>query len=237
MPPANEVSSNLAASASEDKADWMFDFALHELRNSLSAIQLGVELIGRREGAALPPSSTVLAHMESAARRAQASTVELEDIYRLVAGQHLSVSPATFSLHALVRDALDGCRDIAPGVLVEHDRLGEGDCVGDPARMAQFLAFALEDLCAAATPALVVVISEVAGDCFRVAVHVDGERGAAPSVDLPGTRSVQQSRARRRVMLKAIAQAHGGQVDFDRGHAPSRSIDGSFSSLAGRPAG
>jgi light-regulated signal transduction histidine kinase (bacteriophytochrome) len=211
----------------------MVDVAVHELRNSLSAIQLGVELLSRRDNAAHHPAfSAVLAHMDSAAQRAQASTVELEDLYRVSAGQPIVVSPVPLFLHAVVRDALDASRLIVPGVVVEHDRLGAGDCVGDPARMAQFLALALEDLCAVSTPALVIVISEVAGERFRIAVHVDGVRGAAPASQEPVTR-LAQSQARRRVMLQAIAQAHGGHVRFDGAHAQGSLIDGTFSSLVG----
>lgn len=209
--------------------DGMLGLAMHDLRNSLSALQLGVELLSRRESAAEQAVSAVLTHMDNAGQRAQASAMELEDVYRLAAGRKVAVSPVHFTLHAVVRETLDACRLIVPGVAVEHDRLGEGDCVGDPARMAQFLALALEDLCLPGPPALIIVVSEVAGERFRIAVHADNARGAMPADPAAAPGPVQ---ARRRVLLRAIAQAHGGEVRFEQVHAQGRSIDGSFSSPA-----
>lgn len=215
----------------------MLSLALHDLRNSLSAIQLGLELLGRRDSTSpqqqqQQPASAVLAHMDSAAQRAQALTLELEDLTRLAAGRTLPVSPVRCALHTIVRDGLDACRLIVPGVAVEHDRLGDGDCMGDPARMAQFLNLALEELCAAATPAWVIVVSEVAGDRFRIAVHAEGAAGAAPAAG-DSEAAPARAQARRRVLLQAIAQAHGGTVDFEGGCASGvRSIEGSFSRLA-----
>lgn len=55
-------------------ADWLLTLAVHDLRNALSALQLGVELLSRREGTAHPPSAAVLAHMDSAAQRARSSS-------------------------------------------------------------------------------------------------------------------------------------------------------------------
>lgn len=224
-----------ADAAHQTTVDGVLRLALHDLRNSLSAIQLGLELLGRREGLPPPsqqPPSAVLAHMDNAAQRAQASVVELEDLTRLAAGRRLAVSPAHFSLHTVVRDTLDACRLIVPGVVVEHDRLGDGDCRGDPARMAQFLGLALEELCTAATPARVIVISEVAGDRFRMAVHAEGAVGAAPAADDPAA-APARAQARRRVLLQAIAQAHGGDVGFEGGYASGgRSVEGNFSRLA-----
>lgn len=217
----------------EPGIEGMLRSVLHDLRNALSALQLGVELLGRRDDALPPASSAVLTHMGSAAQRAQALTVELDDLAYLAAGRGLPVSALPFPLHTVVRDALDASRFIAPGVAVEHDRLGEGDCVGDPARVAQFLHLALEEFCAMGAPARVIVVSEVAGERFRLAVHAEGVPGTAPGADDPAA-APARARARRRVLLQAVARAHGGAVGFDLGYAPGvRSIEGSFSRLAG----
>lgn len=227
LPAATRPLSPSAGGNAECAIDDMLGLTLHDLRNSLSALHLGVELLGRREDASQQPVSAVLAHMDSAAQRAQASTIELEDLYRLAAGRPLAISPTRFSLHALVRDALDACTLIVPGMAVEHDRLGEGDCVGDPVRMAQFLALALEALCAAGPPALLIVISEVAGDRYRIALHAETahQTAAAHAPASPPAR-VQ---ARRRALLQAIAQAHGGRLRAEDGPARGRSIEADFS--------
>ena len=103
--------------------------------------------------------------------------------------------------------------------------------MGDPTRVAQFLALALEDLCAAAT-ALVIVISEVAGDRFRISVHVEGVR-SVPSTVQELAMPMAQFLDRFRVLLQAIARAHGGKAQFDRMHSQGGLIASSFASPAG----
>ena len=165
------------AGAAPDTFGWPVDRAVHDLRNSLSAIRIGVELMNRTDGTVPSPSAAVLAHIDSAAQRAHALSDELADACRLASGLDLVLHPRRFGLHAAVRQALDALPGSAAAI--EHDRLGEGDCTADPSRIARFIALAIDEITASAPSALVIVISEVANDRFRIAVHGDGTRRAA----------------------------------------------------------
>ena len=212
---------------------WLVDRAVHDLRNSLSAIRIGVELMNRNDAGRTSDASPVLAHIDSAAQRAHAVSDELADACRLASGQPLALHPQRFGLHTAVRQVFDALPGGPAGAAIEHDRLGEGACTGDPVRIGQFVALALDEIRASAPSALVIVISEVAGERFRIAVHADGAPAAgAPSVHPQVAQRAQAESRRRMLLMQAIALAHGGamRVESERGNA-DRSIDASFASL------
>lgn len=215
-----------------DGFSWLVDRAVHDLRNSLSAIRIGVELMHRAEGTGPSPSAAVLAHIDSAALRAHALSAELADACRLASGHDLLLHPRRFGLHALVRQAIDEWPGNTAATPIEHDRLGEGDCTADPARIAQFIALAMEEIAASGPSALVIVISEVSGERFRIAVHGDGARQeATPPASLHVARLARDEARRRALMLQAIAQAHGGRVQIRNDGGTGRTVDASFASL------
>jgi signal transduction histidine kinase len=220
------------AGAAPDAFGWLVDRAVHDLRNSLSAIRIGVELMNRTDGTVPAPAAAVLAHIDSAAQRANALSDELADACRLASGLDLVLHPRRFGLHAAVRQALDALAGSAAGTAIEHDRLGEGDCTADPSRIARFIGLAIDEITASAPSALVIVISEVANDRFRIAVHGDGTRRAAlPPATAHVARQAQDEARRRTLMLQAIAQAHGGRVQIRSDTDSHRTIDASFASL------
>lgn len=220
------------AGVAPDAFGWLVDRAVHDLRNSLSAIRIGVELMHRAEGSGYSPSAAVLAHVDSAALRAHALSDELADACRLASGHELLLQPRRFGLHALVRQAIDEWPGHAAGTSIEHDRLGEGDCRADAARIAQFIGLAMDEIAASAPSSLVIVISELAGEHFRIALHGDGDCSATtPSASPHETRQMQAEARRRTLMLQAIAQAHGGRVQIRNDGHTGRSIDASFVNL------
>ena len=223
------------AHAAPDDYGWLVDRTVHDLRNSLSAIRIGVELLHRADGAGPSPPTAVLPHIDSAALRAHALSDELADACRLASGRDLLLHPRRFGLHALVRQAIDECPGGSVAGVVEHDRLGEGDCMADPARIAQFVALAMEEIATGAPSALVIVISEVAGERFRIAVHGDGtHRAAVPPASPHVARRAQDEARRRALMLQAIAQSHGGRVQIRADSGTGCTVDASFAS---RPLG
>ena len=233
--PANRVrqaARRARAVAAPDAHAWLLDRAVHDLRNSLSAIRIGVELMHRADATGPSPSAAVLAHIDSAALRAHAISHELADACRLASGQDLLLHSRRFGLHALVRQAIDEWPGHTAATPIEHDRLGEGDCNADPARIAQFVALALEEIDASAPSALLIVITEVAGAHFRIAVHGDGGRLAMQPPASPHVAQQAKDEARRRaLMLQAIAQAHGGRVQIRSDSGTGRTVDASFGSV------
>jgi len=211
---------------------WLVDRAVHDLRNSLSAIRIGVELMNRSDDGCASACAPVLAHIDSAAQRAHALSDELTDACRLASGRPLLLHPQRFGLHTTVRQALDALPREAPVSAIEHDRLGDGDCDGDPLRIAQFIRLAFAEIRADAPSALVIVISEVAAERFRIAVHADGKRSPRPPAPQPHAAQQAWAESRRRTLLmQAIAHAHGGCAHVRSEDGTGRTVDASFASI------
>lgn len=192
--------------------DQLADAAVHGMRNSLSAVLLGTELLGRRDptqGVREMPG--VLEHIANAAARAEEQAEELADLGRLAAGRSIGAAMRPFPLHSTVAQVLaDALGGRCVGA-IEHDRLGQGDAHGDVARIAQFIRLALEEVGSMQAAALGrIVVSEVAGMRFRIAVYSVASVSGASSVEaLPRLAS-----ASRRARIRGIAQAHRGSVRF-----------------------
>lgn len=234
LPPRPDLSPPPLAPAHD--CERLIHAAVHDMRNSLSAIRLGVELLARRGDRQQPDA--VLEHIDHAANRAIERSEDLADLCRLATGKNLHIAAKPFSLHAAIRQAIDELAPAAPHAthtVFEHDRLGDGDCCGDAARIAQFLALAFEELASSGPPARVIVVSEVAGDRFRVAIC----ESATPVERQGETRpDALLARTRRRALLQGIASAHQGHVEFDSARGDRPSIEGSFRSVRrGPPAG
>ncbi|MBS76713.1 MAG: hypothetical protein CMO32_13320 [Variovorax sp.] len=217
MPPPVAGCDEQAAAPSMDR---LMDAAMHGVRNSLSAIRLGVDLLARRGD--LNEADAVLEHIDSAAVRAHEQAEELADFCRLAAGRTIATVAKRFPLHHVVRQALEARHSAQPGG-VEHDRLGHGDCLGDPVRVAQFMRLALEELAPRAASRCI-VISEIDGPRFRIAVHA-GDPKAHEAADTPGQRL---ARAHRQALLRAIAHAHGGELRLASGPPHGWSVEGRF---------
>ena len=197
--------------------DSLMDAAMHGVRNSLSAIRLGVDLLARRGD--LNEPDAVLEHLDSAAVRAHEQAEELADFCRLAAGRTIAMAAKRFPLHHVIGEAIEARRSSHEAIAIEHDRLGHGDCLGDPARLAQFVRLALEELAPRAASRCIVV-SEIDGARFRIAVHA----GDAPTRDATETPGQQLARAHRQALLRAIADAHRGELRLVAG----TSIEGRF---------
>ncbi|MBJ2154684.1 HAMP domain-containing histidine kinase [Variovorax sp. IB41] len=214
----------------------LINAAVHDMRNSLSAIRLGMELLARRGDPQQPDA--VLEHVDHAANRAIERSEELADVCRLATGKNLDIATKPFSLHAVIRQAIDALAASASSAtqtVFEHDRLGDGDCCGDAARIAQFLTLALEELASSGWPSRVIVVSEVAGDRFRIALCEGAATVERQSGDRP---DALLARTRRHVLLHGIAGAHRGRVAFGDARGGRPSIEGSFRSVRrGPPAG
>lgn len=217
----------VAPRAAEPSADHLADAAMHGVRNSLSAILLGTELLARREPVAgSADMSGVLEHIAHAAARAHEQAEELADLGRLAAGRPICVAMRALSLHSTVAQVLSDVLSDAHAGAIEHDRLGQGDCHGDATRIAQFVRFALEEVGAMQTGALHrLVVSEVSGPRFRIAVHGTAPASGAASV------ACRLASASRRARMRGIAHVHRGSVTFGPALAGTvATIEGCFGS-------
>ncbi|CAN5462769.1 hypothetical protein BH10PSE18_BH10PSE18_11600 [soil metagenome] len=199
-------------------ADQMIGLVSHDLRNPLSTIEMGTQLLARGELGAR--ERRVLSHITSANGRAQRMVADLLDFALVRFGHGLAVAPAPVSLHTLVAECVESLTRTHAGALLEHDRLGEGVCHADAGRLVQLIGNLVANALAYGAPGRpVIVASIVEPDSFCVAVHNEGPPIAQERMrDLfePAT-SRHATPSGRSVglglfIVRHIALAHGGEV-------------------------
>jgi sigma-B regulation protein RsbU (phosphoserine phosphatase) len=199
-------------------AEQMVGIVSHDLRNPLSAILMGVQLLARTES---ERSARVLGHVRNSAERAQRLIEELLDFTQARVGSGLSVNLQPIDLHQVVEHTLDEIALAFPGREISHVKHGEAQCTGDADRLAQLvgnLASNAATYGSAGTP--IVVRSGIDDGVASVEVHNEG----APippeilaTVFQPMVRGVTGSNTVRSVglglfIVKEIAKAHGGEM-------------------------
>lgn len=192
----------------------------HDLRNPLAAIDLATHLIAR--GPLEPSQASALAHIVSATNRAQELIAELIDCIDSTRGRGLSVHKQPVVLHSLVADALAASSQAASAHALEHDRIGEGACVADPARLVQLIEHLVGNAMAHGAPARpVIVASIIESDCFRIVVHNEGpmvppDRMAALFEPVSNGRTTPSGRSvgLGLFFVRQIAHAHDGEVQL-----------------------
>ncbi len=199
-------------------ADQMIGLVSHDLRNPLSTIEMGTQLLARGELGAR--ERRVLSHIASANGRAQRLVADLLDLALVRFGHGLAVAPAPVPLHTLVAECVESLARTHTDALLEHDRLGEGVCHADAGRLVQLVGNLVANAVAYGAPGRpVIVASIVEPDAFRVAVHNEGPPIAPER--MPGLFEPAMARSTtpsgRTVglglfIVRQIALAHGGDV-------------------------
>ena len=199
-------------------AEQMVGIVSHDLRNPLSAILMGVQLLGRVEN---ERRSRVLGHVQKSAERAQYLIGELLDFTQARIGKGLSVSVRWVDLHQVAANAIDELRLAYPEREIIHLPSGDGACKADGDRLAQLIVNLVSNAVAyglAGRP--IVVRSEVAKLVALVSVQNKGHPippDTLATVFEPMVRGDQGTNAARSVglglfIVKEIARAHGGKI-------------------------
>ncbi|MDB5732231.1 MAG: domain S-box protein [Variovorax sp.] len=209
--------------AAEDRAllaEQMVGIVSHDLRNPLSAIQMGAQLLARRE--LMPNQLRVVGHIATAANRAQRLIEDLLDFTLARVGGGLRLTPAPIDLHQQVSDSVEELALTFPQRQLEHLRIGEGNCAADADRLAQLIGNLVANAMAyGAADRPVRVISSIEARTFAVAVHNCGvpvPPDLLPGLFDPMTRGAEVGSAGRSVglglfIVREIARAHQGEVD------------------------
>lgn len=204
-------------------AELMIGIVSHDLRNPLSAIRLGTELLAC---APLPEQDQrTLQRIGRAATRATRLVADLLDLTRVRAGKGISINRAPLRLHEVVAEALDELRLAHPGVVIEHLREGEGECLGDAGRIAQLLGNLVSNAIAYGAPTAPISVATRAGDRSVLSVHNLGRAIPAelqPLLFEPMTRGGEgngegngergRSVGLGLFIVREIARAHGGDA-------------------------
>jgi sigma-B regulation protein RsbU (phosphoserine phosphatase) len=198
-------------------AEQMIGIVSHDLRNPLSAIQMGTTLLAE---SGLPEASQrIAARISRATDRATRLIEELLDFTQARIGRGIAVTRAPIDLHQIVAETLDELRLAHPHHVLEHVRVGEGPCSADASRLAQLLGNLVSNAIAYGDPAQpIVVTSALAGATASLSVHNAG-KAIDPALQLsmfePMTRGVTTGTAPRSVglglyIVREIARAHSG---------------------------
>lgn len=199
-------------------AEQMVGIVSHDLRNPLSAILMGVQLLGRAEN---ERRVRVLGHVRDSAERAQRLIEELLDFTQARVGSGLSVNLQPMDLHQVTARTLDELMLAFPDRGIVHLSDGEAQCIGDADRLAQLIGNLVSNAATyglAGTP--IVVRSAIREDMATVEVHNHGEPippDMLGHVFNPMVRGATGSNTVRSVglglfIVKEIAKAHGGEM-------------------------
>jgi sigma-B regulation protein RsbU (phosphoserine phosphatase) len=203
-------------------AQQMIGIVSHDLRNPLSAIMLGSEML----------LSTTLESRQSrysgvileAARRAQRMVSDLLDFTAARLGRGLTVKTTDLDLQALVVRCVEELSVAFPDRIIRHEHHGAGLCIADEDRLVQLIGNLVGNaLKYGATEGAVTVISEIQPTAFSVAVHNSGvpiphdliAHLFEPMSRGEHTPDVDRSVGLGLFIVREIARGHGGTVSVE----------------------
>jgi sigma-B regulation protein RsbU (phosphoserine phosphatase) len=200
-------------------AEQMVGIVSHDLRNPLSAILMGIQLLGRTEG---ERRARVVGHVRTSAERAQRLIEELLDFTKARVGQGLSVKLGPIDLHEITAQVVDELMLAFPDRVITHLSSGSGECIADPDRLAQLIGNLVSNAATYGRPGTPIVVrSEVDGANALLTVHNQGEPippALLATVFEPMVRGVPEGSSARNVglglfIVNEIAKAHGGAME------------------------
>ncbi len=200
-------------------AEQMVGIVSHDLKNPISAIQMGVLLLDRTQLA--PTQQRVVTRVTRAVDRAKALIADLLDFTQARLGHGLAVAREPFALHDSVGESVDERALTYAGRLLKHERVGGGECVGDANRLAQVVGNLVSNAMVYGKADLpVTVTSSIDENAFSVSVHNYGTpipTEAQRALFEPMVRGTNATGSGRSVglglfIVREIAKAHGGRA-------------------------
>jgi sigma-B regulation protein RsbU (phosphoserine phosphatase) len=200
-------------------AEQMVGIVSHDLRNPLSAISLGTELLARLDPD--PQQATVVDSLGRSVRRARRLIDDLLDFTMARVGRGLAVTTRPLELHAVVAHQVKELAGTYPGRELRHEAEGAGPCTADGDRVFQLVSNLVANAVAYGAPGRpITVTSSLGAGPAAVAVHNEGPPIAPAllaSLFQPMVRGTDHNDGSRSVglglyIVSEIAQAHGGQV-------------------------
>jgi sigma-B regulation protein RsbU (phosphoserine phosphatase) len=208
--------------AAEDRArfsEQMIGIVSHDLRNPLTAIKMGVHMLGTTELTA-PQRERIAEHADKAADRAQRLVGDLLDFTQAKIGSGLKMSLRPVDVHHVVGDAVGELRLAFPGRIIEHIAHGDGRSSADSDRLTQLLGNLVANaMTYGADDSAVTVTSRIESDSFAIEVHNKGTPippHLLPTLFEPMTRGTESGSLRSvglgLFIVREIVRAHRGEV-------------------------
>lgn len=193
----------------------------HDLRNPLSTILLGTQVLTAGEGTS-ERVLKVLGRIQSAAERGARMVSDLLDFTQARVGGGIPVVPQACNLHTLVRQVVDDLGMTVPDRDVEVITSGDGQGMWDPDRMSQVLHNLISNALRYSAPGSIVGVRSVGdADGVTVSVHNHGEpidEAARSRIFQPMQRATAQLENKARsvglglFIVKQLVEAHGGSI-------------------------
>jgi sigma-B regulation protein RsbU (phosphoserine phosphatase) len=201
-------------------AEQMVGIVSHDLRNPLSAILMGVQLLARVEN---ERRTRVLGHVRDSAERAQRLIVDLLDFTQSRIGKGLSVKLDEIDLHEVAAHAIDELLLSFPNRQITHVARGEGYCVADADRLAQLIGNLVSNAATYGLPGTPIIVrTEIDGADATLSIENQGNPIPAEMIATlfePMVRGVAGGNSTRSVglglfIVNEIAKSHGGQMEL-----------------------
>ena len=208
---------------SEDRAlfaEQMIGIVSHDLRNPLSAIRLGMQLLDRQ--GVTPQQRETLVRVNRAADRAHQLIKDLLDFTSARIGSGIAVILKSSNLHDVVADTVEELTLAFPDRRIAHLREGTGSCELDANRIAQALANLVSNAVSYGhIDTDITVTSAMTPKGWYVEVHNWGHPIAGAAMEMlfmPMVRGVTEDSGNRNVglglfIVNEIAKAHGGVIE------------------------
>lgn len=215
-------------------AEQMVGIVSHDLRNPLSVILSGTDMLSR---IGLTPDQTRLVQrIKRAGDRAHRLISDLLDftVARLGSGLHVVLKMT--DLHLLVGDSIEELKLAFPNNTIEHRRAGEGLCEIDPDRLIQVLGNLVANAVAYGSRTEPIIVSTtIDHDEISLSVQNLGAPIRAeliPTLFKPMTRGVDDPGEAKNVglglfIVQEIVRAHAGEISI-----ASSTQDGTTFSIA-----
>ena len=200
-------------------AEQMVGIVSHDLRNPLSAISMGAELLGRL--GPTPQQTQIVENLHRSARRARRLIDDLLDFTMARIGRGLTTKMLPLELHALVANQVHELSLAYPRHELRHVAEGEGEVSADADRIFQLIGNLVANAAAyGAEERPITITTSYADGPARVAVHNFGPAIPAellPTLFQPMVRGTDTPSGTRSVGLglyiaSEIARAHGGGI-------------------------
>ena len=217
----SELSRQRAAAEERARfAEQMVGIVSHDLRNPLTAIKMGTQML---INPALAPGKRdrMAEHIDASVDRARRLIDDLLDFTQAKIGSGLSVTPQSVDLHGLVGVAVDELRLSFQGRTLIQREEGMGECFADAGRLSQLLGNLVGNAMAYGDKERPVTItSRVDRDTFELEVHNWGApipEELLPVLFEPMMRGTAVANDQRSVglglfIVNDIVRAHRGQI-------------------------
>lgn len=200
-------------------AEQLVGIVSHDLRNPLSAIQLGVVALGRSKPT--EQQQRILDRISRSANRTNRLIADLLDFTQARLGSGLVAHRLPMELHEVVSEAMDELGTVFPQRQFKHVTSGAGEVSGDQDRLTQLIGNLVANAAAYGEPGTPIMLtSEITDERFSVSVHNIGRPippDLLPRLFHPLVRGVDNAGESSSVglglyIVDAIVKAHGGAM-------------------------